>query len=652
LVFLFFNIFFFLKKNNINNKSNNNKYLKYIYINNTMNYEESNYIRYNRFSYPKKQIIQHRNINSDSSLNNIGNNQLKQNKNTEEYQMSTPPSSYSSSPSKSYYEAQKREESLSFKNDDYQLYQKQKYYNKQNQDLKYQLQKHQEDIQKSLQYCQQQQQQQQYISSPRREMMDLPVMKIEKTMKSEPILNKPSELSKMVPRDPRGDITSSMGNLSLSDRKQDSYGSKNGIHKHRKMRSSGEMHIYDNNGNKKSSHKMDNSDNYEEEEIISDSDSRRDLILKDGNGKKQSRHKHNEKQSYSSPNMGKANIGQPVPVSQNPNYSKFNDEGLDISVGEILTHGLKAMLKSKVPLCYFLHTLIEDYCCENLFFYLEIEQYKVFLFENAKAQLKAAQYIYITYLDASSKIEVNIDEKIRRDILNQLNSKSCNLPAVFDKASEAVFALMESSYAKFNRSDIKRQMIDELDNTNVYTEEHKINAIRLLTSYLDKRKRELEIDEEIMNMNAENNPVPGEMGVTPEQMLHFSNVQRNKLIYALTHEFIRAFLELDFDDESVPGEVCVFRPPIQYIQNINEDPLKHLSSSPTSQRIMQDVQITINTDSQGQQYQMITTPPIPIASFRLDNYGSINSSVSRSSNNKSNGSNPFKKFMKSVKLMN
>jgi len=623
-----------------------------------MDFEDTNYITYNRFSYPKKQIIQHRHINSDSSVSNSSNNNTnynKQNKNSPAFQMATPPSSYSSSPSKSYYESQKREESLGYKSssmDDYQqqLYQKQKYY-KQNQDLKYQLQKHQEDIQKSLQYCQQQQQ---YISSPRREMMDSPVMKIEKSMKSEPILNKPSELSKMIPRDPRGDITSSMGNLTLSDRKQDNipgYPSKNGVHKHRKMKSSGDLHIYD-NGVKKS-HKRIDSDNYnnEEEEVISDSDSRRDLILKDSgsNGKKSSRHKHNDKPNYGSPNMGQV----PLPVSQNPSYSKFNDEGLDISVGEILTHGLKAMLKSKVPLCYFLHTLIEDYCCENLFFYLEIEQYKVFMFESPKAQLKAAQYIYITYLDASSKIEVNIDEKIRRDILNQLNSKSCNLPAVFDKASEAVFALMESSYAKFNRSDIKRQMIDELDNTNIYSEEHKINAIRLLTSYLDKRKRELEIDEEIMNMNAENGQVPGDkMGVSPEQMLHFSNVQRNKLIYALTHEFIRAFLELDFDDESVPGEVCVFRPPIQYIQNINEDPLKHLSSSPTSKRIMQDVQITINTDSQGQQYQMITTPPIPIASFRLDNYGSLNSSVSRSSNGKNNGANPFKKFMKSVKLMN
>ncbi|ORX60957.1 hypothetical protein BCR36DRAFT_4132 [Piromyces finnis] len=611
-----------------------------------MDNEELNHITYNRFSNPKKYRIQHRNIDSDSAVLNS----IKQSKNSPGFAMAPPPTTT--------YD--KREDSLNYKSssmDDYQqAYQKQKYY-KQNQELKYQLQKHQEDIQKSIQYCQQQQQ----LNHQRREMDNL---KIEKT-KSETVLNKPSELSssirKMVPRDPRGeynsrnDITGSMGNLSLNDRKLDSnlspnFGSKN-LHKHRKMKSSGDMHIYEKP--KKSHKRIDSADKYNsDDETYSDND-RRDLMAREGSnsGKKSNRI---NKQQYQSPSMSQTSINSssstPVPQN-NQSFNKYNEEGLDVSVGEILVHGLKAMLKSKVPLCYFLHTLIEDYCCENLFFYLEIEQYKIFMFENAKAQLKAAQYIYITYLDASSKIEVNIDEKIRRDILNQLNSKTCNLTTVFDKAREAVFALMESSYAKFNRSDIKRQMIDELDNTNVYGEEYKINAIRLLTSYLDKRKRELEADEEIMNMNAENNN-QGErkMSISPEQMLHFSNVQRNRLIYALTHEFIRAFLELDFDDESVPGEVCVFRPPIQYIQNINEDPYKHLSTSPNSQRILQDVQISINTDSQGQQYQMITTPPIPIASFRLDNYGSLNSGVSRSSGGKNNP-NPFKKFMKSVKLM-
>lgn len=39
---------------------------------------------------------------------------------------------------------------------------------------------------------------------------------------------------------------------------------------------------------------------------------------------------------------------------------------IDICVKEIEKEGLKAMLHSKIPLCYFLYSLLEEYSCENL----------------------------------------------------------------------------------------------------------------------------------------------------------------------------------------------------------------------------------------------------------------------------------------------
>jgi len=594
------------------------------------NNEEVHYISYDRFSYPKKHIIQHKYTGIDGSVVNT----MKQSKNSPGLAMASPSSQYSSSPSKIFHE--KREDNIGYKKismEDYkQAYQKQRYY-KQN-----------TDFQKQKAYR---------------------ILDYKKPNNSE----LSNSIRKMVPRDPRGDITSSMANLTLNERKGQ-----------RKIRNGD---IYNNDSPKSSDSsksngqkRIDNIVDYYNYDGINVDDDREHLYRdNDINNKKAAKYNNNNNNNnnnqyqsptmshsnlsvtsnnnqYQSPTMSHSNLsvtssnnGYNGPLFQNPNYKKFNDEGIDISVGEILVYGLKAMLKSKVPLCYFLHTLIEDYCCENLFFYLEIEQYKIFLFEDEKSQLKAAQYIYITYLDSSSKIEVNIDEKIRKDIFNQLKARKCNLSTVFDKASEAVFNLMESTFAKFNRSNIKQQMIDELDNTNFYSEEHKINAIRVLTSYLDKRKRELEVDEEIMMINAANQGIDLREGMpmSPGQMLHYTNVQRNKLINALTHEFIRAFLELDFDDESILGEVCVFRPPIQYIQNINEDPLKHLSSSPNSKRFqLQDIQISIITDEKGHQYQIIVTPPVPIASFHLEGYENVNSRKS--------SPNPLKKLIKSVKL--
>lgn len=39
---------------------------------------------------------------------------------------------------------------------------------------------------------------------------------------------------------------------------------------------------------------------------------------------------------------------------------------IDVNIAEIETHGLKAMLQSKVPLCYFLYSMLEELCSENL----------------------------------------------------------------------------------------------------------------------------------------------------------------------------------------------------------------------------------------------------------------------------------------------
>lgn len=39
---------------------------------------------------------------------------------------------------------------------------------------------------------------------------------------------------------------------------------------------------------------------------------------------------------------------------------------VDVSIQEILNHGLKAVLQSNVPLCYFLYCLLEDISAENL----------------------------------------------------------------------------------------------------------------------------------------------------------------------------------------------------------------------------------------------------------------------------------------------
>ena len=45
---------------------------------------------------------------------------------------------------------------------------------------------------------------------------------------------------------------------------------------------------------------------------------------------------------------------------------------VDVSIRDIENLGLRALLASRVPICYFLYQLLEEHCSENLFFFLEV----------------------------------------------------------------------------------------------------------------------------------------------------------------------------------------------------------------------------------------------------------------------------------------
>lgn len=107
----------------------------------------------------------------------------------------------------------------------------------------------------------------------------------------------------------------------------------------------------------------------------------------------QRHHLHHHSRSLSSPSVIPS-LSSQRPLIPSINYDNHNEykqrtinssiklnkffgdkPPLDICVKEIEKEGLKAMLHSKIPLCYFLYSLLEEYSCENLvsihgFFYI------------------------------------------------------------------------------------------------------------------------------------------------------------------------------------------------------------------------------------------------------------------------------------------
>ncbi|RCH99629.1 GTPase-activating protein [Rhizopus azygosporus] len=154
----------------------------------------------------------------------------------------------------------------------------------------------------------------------------------------------------------------------------------------------------------------------------------------------------------------------------------------DICVKEIRKEGLKAILLSKYPLCYFLYYLLEEYSSENLFFFIELEQYESFTYATPHQQIETAQHIYNTYLTRNSHFEVNLDDKVLRMVTQLLQQKN---PKCFESAKPAVYTLLESSYMRFQSSETFDVMVKECGElTTYYSNETRSAAVNRLLNYI------------------------------------------------------------------------------------------------------------------------------------------------------------------------
>ncbi|CAO3644411.1 unnamed protein product [Mucor fragilis] len=127
---------------------------------------------------------------------------------------------------------------------------------------------------------------------------------------------------------------------------------------------------------------------------------------------------------------------------------------LEISAKEIRREGLRALLHSTVPLAYFLYHLLNEYSSENLFFYLAVDNYEHFNFSSYMERYQVANKIYKTYLTRNSDVEVNLEDRIHRQVTNALSSQYTTTGKEFGAAKRHVFSLLSVSYHQFRTSSV------------------------------------------------------------------------------------------------------------------------------------------------------------------------------------------------------
>ncbi|KAK4510479.1 class II myosin [Mucor velutinosus] len=164
---------------------------------------------------------------------------------------------------------------------------------------------------------------------------------------------------------------------------------------------------------------------------------------------------------------------------------------LEISAKEIRREGPRALLHSTVPLAYFLYHLLNKYSSENLFFYLAVDNYEHFNFSSYSERYQVANKIYKTYLTRNSDVEVNLEDRIYRQVTNALSSQYTTTGKEFEAAKRHVFSLLNVSYQQFRTSSVWDIMESKCSDLKSYNRSRsQALVVNLLLSQIKWRNRD------------------------------------------------------------------------------------------------------------------------------------------------------------------
>lgn len=107
-------------------------------------------------------------------------------------------------------------------------------------------------------------------------------------------------------------------------------------------------------------------------------------------------------------------------------------------------------------------------------------------------ELKAmAERIYSTYISDSAQLQINLDDKVKRSITNQLLAiNDFNASTIFVEAKASVYILLESSYIRFSETNVYQEMVRQCGEFTIHYDERTIkSAISYLFQHLKQQKQ-------------------------------------------------------------------------------------------------------------------------------------------------------------------
>lgn len=195
---------------------------------------------------------------------------------------------------------------------------------------------------------------------------------------------------------------------------------------------------------------------------------------------------------------------------------------VDVPISLIMKKGLSVLLQSNVPLCYFLYALLVDMNAENLFFYLEVEQFEEHHFATVKTMRKTAMELYNAFIKPGSDFEINLEARVRDAILPRIEGGD---QGCFSEAREQVVHLLIPCYSNFTRGPVYTRMVGDVgEKTTLYSKEERDKAVNVILEFVDKDLNQVVIEDKGAR-------------------------RREVLLREMVHSFCRTRLRCDFKDK-------------------------------------------------------------------------------------------------------
>ena len=113
----------------------------------------------------------------------------------------------------------------------------------------------------------------------------------------------------------------------------------------------------------------------------------------------------------------------------------------------------QAVLSNPVLLEEFTQFTATEWSAENILFYKAVEDFKVLYRQTPNLAFERARFIYNRFIKAESRVQVNLDDPMRRSI-GQLIQREILSEHMFDAAQKSVLELMErDSFHKWQRTN-------------------------------------------------------------------------------------------------------------------------------------------------------------------------------------------------------